>query len=69
MLDAVYEGQRDFGFGTAVKAALEADATNLQDDADTIGFRAVSATTPTGYGCCTTMPCRRPTRSIGYWPT
>ena len=43
VLDAVYEGQRDFGFGTAVRAALEADAANLQDDADTIGFRAVSA--------------------------
>ena len=43
VLDAVYEGQRDFGFGTAVKAALEFDAANLQDDADTIGFRAISA--------------------------
>jgi GT2 family glycosyltransferase len=43
VLDAVYEGQRDFGFGTAVEAALEFDAANLQDDADTIGFRAISA--------------------------
>ena len=43
VLDAVYEGQRDFGFGTAVEAALESEAANLQDDADTIGFRAISA--------------------------
>jgi GT2 family glycosyltransferase len=43
VLDAVYEGKRDFGFGAAVKAALESDAANLQDDADTIGFRAISA--------------------------
>ena len=42
-LDAVYDGSREFGFGTAVKAALEFDAANLQEDADTIGFRAVSA--------------------------
>ena len=31
------------GSATAVQAALELDAANLQDDADTIGFRAVSA--------------------------
>ena len=43
VLDAVYDGRRKFGFGAAVKAALEFDAANLQDDADTIGFRAVSA--------------------------
>ena len=43
VLDAVYEGSREAGFGAAVKAALEFDAANLQDDADTIGFRAVSA--------------------------
>jgi GT2 family glycosyltransferase len=43
VLDAVYDGSREFGFGTAVRAALEFDAANLQDDADTIGFRAVSA--------------------------
>jgi GT2 family glycosyltransferase len=43
VLDAVYDGSREFGFGTAVNAALEFDAANLQDDADTIGFRAVSA--------------------------
>jgi GT2 family glycosyltransferase len=43
LLDAVYDGSREFGFGTAVSAALEFDAANLQDDADTIGFRAVSA--------------------------
>ena len=43
MLDAVYDGERAFGFGAAVKAALDCDAANLQDDADTIGFRAVSA--------------------------
>ncbi len=43
VLDAVYEGSREFGFGAAVKAALDFDAGNLQDDADTIGFRAVSA--------------------------
>ena len=42
MLDAVYEGSRELGFGAAVKAALESDAADLQD-ADTIGFRAVSA--------------------------
>ena len=42
VLDAVYDGRRGFGFGAAVKAALEFDAANLQDDADTIGFRAVS---------------------------
>jgi GT2 family glycosyltransferase len=42
VLDAVYDGRREFGFGAAVKAALEFDAANLQDDADTIGFRAVS---------------------------
>ena len=43
VLDAVYEGRREFGFGAAVKAALEFDAANLHDDADTLGFRAVSA--------------------------
>jgi GT2 family glycosyltransferase len=43
VLDAVYQGSREFGFGTAVNAALQLDAANLQDDADTIGFRAVSA--------------------------
>ncbi|HEX3197650.1 MAG TPA: glycosyltransferase [Propionibacteriaceae bacterium] len=43
VLDAVYGGSREFGFGAAVNAALELDAANLQDDADTIGFRAVSA--------------------------
>jgi GT2 family glycosyltransferase len=43
VLDAVYEGKREFGFGTAVSAALESDAANLQDDADTLGFRAISA--------------------------
>ena len=43
VLDAVYDGSREFGFGAAVNAALEFDAANLQDDADTIGFRAVSA--------------------------
>jgi GT2 family glycosyltransferase len=42
VLDAVYDGRRRFGFGAAVKAALAFDAANLQDDADTIGFRAVS---------------------------
>jgi GT2 family glycosyltransferase len=42
-LDAVYDGSREFGFGTAVKAALEYDAANLQEDADTIGLRAVTA--------------------------
>jgi GT2 family glycosyltransferase len=42
VLDAVYDGRRGFGFGAAVKAALKFDADNLQDDADTIGFRAVS---------------------------
>jgi len=43
VLDAVYDGNREFGFGDSVKAALELDAANLQDDADTIGFRAISA--------------------------
>src|SRR5512133_2722792 len=43
VLDAVYDGSREFGFGDAVKAALELDTANLQDDADTIGFRAISA--------------------------
>jgi GT2 family glycosyltransferase len=43
VLDAVYEGSREAGFGAAVKAALQFDAANLQDDADTIGLRAVSA--------------------------
>ncbi|HVD82404.1 MAG TPA: glycosyltransferase [Propionibacteriaceae bacterium] len=43
VLDAVYGGSREFGFGDAVNAALELDIANLQDDADTIGFRAVSA--------------------------
>jgi GT2 family glycosyltransferase len=43
VLDAVYEGSREFGFGAAVKAALEFDAANIQDDADTIGLRAVSS--------------------------
>jgi GT2 family glycosyltransferase len=43
VLDAVYEGNREFGFGTAVNVALELDAASLQDHADTIGFRAVSA--------------------------
>src|SRR4029453_2496255 len=43
VLDAVYKGEREFGFGAAVNAALKLDAANLQDDADTIGFRAVSA--------------------------
>jgi GT2 family glycosyltransferase len=42
VLDAVYRGDRAFGFGAAVKAALKLDAANLQEDADTIGFRAVS---------------------------
>lgn len=42
VLDAVYDGSREFGFGAAVKAALEWDSSNLQDDADTIGFRAIS---------------------------
>jgi GT2 family glycosyltransferase len=42
VVDAIYEGNRGFGFGTAVNAALDSDAANLQDDADTIGFRAVS---------------------------
>ena len=42
VLDAVYDGRRKFGFGAAVEAALEFDAANLQDDADTIGFRDVS---------------------------
>src|SRR6187551_164912 len=43
VVDAVYDGSREFGFGDAVNAALDLDAANLQDDADTIGFRAVSA--------------------------
>ena len=43
VLDAVYDGSREFGFGAAVNAALELDTANLQDDADTIGFRAISA--------------------------
>jgi GT2 family glycosyltransferase len=43
VLDAVYGGSREFGFGDAVRAALQFDADNLQDDADTLGFRAVSA--------------------------
>jgi GT2 family glycosyltransferase len=43
VLDAVYDGRREFGFGAAVKAALELDAASLQHDADTIGLRAVSA--------------------------
>jgi GT2 family glycosyltransferase len=43
VLDAVYDGRREFGFGAAVNAALERDTANLQDDADTIGFRAISA--------------------------
>jgi GT2 family glycosyltransferase len=42
VLDAVYQGNRTLGFGAAVKAALQSDTANLQDDADTIGFRAVS---------------------------
>ena len=42
VLDAVYQGKREFGFGAAVKAALELDAATLQNHADTIGFRAVS---------------------------
>ena len=42
-LDAVYDGSREFGFGAAVKAALEFDAANFQKDADTISLRAVSA--------------------------
>ena len=42
LLDAVYQGERSLGFGAAVKTALDCDAANLQDDADTIGFRAVS---------------------------
>jgi GT2 family glycosyltransferase len=42
VLDAVYDGRRGFGFGAAVKAALAFDAANLRDDADTVGFRAVS---------------------------
>ena len=42
VLDAVYQGNRTFGFGAAIKAALEFDTASLQDDADTIGFRAVS---------------------------
>ena len=42
LLDALYQGDRSLGFGAAVKAALESDTANLQDDADTIGFRAVS---------------------------
>ena len=42
VLDAVYQGNRTFGFGAAIKAALEFDSASLQDDADTIGFRAVS---------------------------
>jgi len=42
LLDAVYQGERSFGFGAAVKTALDCDTANLQDDADTIGFRAVS---------------------------
>jgi GT2 family glycosyltransferase len=44
VLDAVYDGKREFGFGAAVQAALELDAANLQEDADTLGFRAISAT-------------------------
>ena len=43
VLDAVYDGKRDFGFGTAVRAALDFDSAGLQDDADTIGLRAISA--------------------------
>jgi GT2 family glycosyltransferase len=42
LLDAVYQGNRTLGFGAAVKAALHSDTANLQEDADTIGFRAVS---------------------------
>jgi GT2 family glycosyltransferase len=42
VIDAVYHGERSLGFGAAVKTALESDSANLQDDADTIGFRAVS---------------------------
>ncbi|MFZ1116442.1 MAG: glycosyltransferase, partial [Propionibacteriaceae bacterium] len=42
LIDAVYQGERSLGFGAAVKTALDCDAANLQDDADTIGFRAVS---------------------------
>ena len=42
VLDAVYQGNRTLGFGAAIKDALDFDTASLQDDADTIGFRAVS---------------------------
>jgi len=42
VLDAVYQGNRSLGFGAAIADALEFDTASLQDDADTIGFRAVS---------------------------
>jgi GT2 family glycosyltransferase len=42
VLDAVYQGNRSLGFGAAIEDALEFDTASLQDDADTIGFRAVS---------------------------
>ncbi len=42
VLDAVYQGNRTFGFGAAIEAALEFDTASLQDEADTLGFRAVS---------------------------
>jgi GT2 family glycosyltransferase len=43
VLDAVYEGKRTFGFGTAMQRAVQLDTTSLQNEADTIGLRAVSA--------------------------
>lgn len=43
LLDAVYRGERGFGFGTAVKAALRQDRRALTGSTDTAVFRAALA--------------------------
>ena len=43
LLDAVYRGERTFGFGTAVKAALRQDRHAMLGSADTAVFRAALA--------------------------
>jgi hypothetical protein len=48
LVDAVYQGERSLGFGASVKKALDCDAANLQDDADTIGIELFRSTTPAG---------------------
>jgi len=64
VLDAVYGGSREFGFG---------DWSSTLPTCRMMRTRSASVrcrhATRIGCGSCTTMPWSHPTRSISYWPT